>query len=321
MDAASDPHTTQAAAARVRLMTNGHAPEPVLASPAFETVPVAAVAATAARTTRRPRTIQRTDAAPAPAVLADASVAARAAVVDPEPVVAVPELEPEIVPAAAVAASKAPAARRPRTNRRNAAATEAAALADASVAAHAAVVDPEPVVAVPELEPEIVPAAAVAASKAPAARRPRTTRRNAAATEAAALADSAAAAPPAAVDPEPIIVAAPAPLPVAPIAAGPVTAVPAPDATRHVASSAPPVCPFLGFKDDQTTRCDYPDTRNMCHAAAANAGMSRRGPRRLGRGGGRSVAISPDHQSSLCLTTNHQQCERYPKAPAAKGLA
>ena len=31
----------------------------------------------------------------------------------------------------------------------------------------------------------------------------------------------------------------------------------------------PPVCPFLGFRDDPSTRCDYPDPRNRCHATSS----------------------------------------------------
>ena len=91
----------------------------------------------------------------------------------------------------------------------------------------------------------------------------------------------------------------------------------------------PPPCPHAVLmprwdsvaamgKDDLATRCDYPDTRNVCHAAAARAGSSRVSARRLVRGGG-AVAISPDHQVSLCLTATHQQCERYPNAPAVEG--
>ena len=158
----------------------------------------------------------------------------------------------------------------------------------------------------PVLAPEPVPVAAVAVTAARAPRRPRGLRRGGTAP-AVAIADASVAAHAA--------------------AAAPVIIVPAevetePRTRRQAPVSAPPVCPYLGFKDDPATRLDYPDDRNVCHAAAASAGAARPSPRRLGRGGGsgnRSVAISPDYQVSMCLTAMHQQCERYPNAPAAEG--
>ena len=38
--------------------------------------------------------------------------------------------------------------------------------------------------------------------------------------------------------------------------------------------------------------------------------------RRLVRGvrGGRTLAISAEHQAKLCLTNEHRQCDRYPAA-------
>ena len=109
-------------------------------------------------------------------------------------------------------------------------------------------------------------------------------------------------------------VAPPPPFALAPVAS--TDASPAPPRHRATPSSIPPVCPFIGFKDDSATRCDYPDERNMCHAAAANASPSMPIPWRRG-GAGRSVAIRPDHQSAICLTANHQQCARYPHAPGS----
>ena len=118
---------------------------------------------------------------------------------------------------------------------------------------------------------------------------------------------------------EPLLPDAVAPAVVAPAAVAPGVAAPARPARRLPAqSTVPSVCPFIGFKDDPATRCDYPDARNVCHAAAANAGSSTPMPWRLGRGGrGRSVAIMPDHQSAVCLTAGHRQCGRYPQQPKA----
>ena len=159
----------------------------------------------------------------------------------------------------------------------------------------------------PVLDPEPVPAAAVAATAARATRRPRRPRRGDAAP-AVAVADASVAAHAAAA---------------APVSFAAADVETAPPTVRQVPVSAPPVCPYLGFKDDPATRLDYPDDRNVCHAAAVS-GASRPSRRRLVRGGangGRSVAISTDHQVSLCLTAMHQQCERYPNAAAAEGSA
>jgi hypothetical protein len=156
----------------------------------------------------------------------------------------------------------------------------------------------------PVLAPEPVPAAAVAAKAARATKRPRSARRGGA-TPATAIADASVAAHTAGA--APVLIAA-------------ADVETAPRTRRQAPASAPPVCPYLGFKDDPATRCDYPDTRNVCHAAAASAASSRLSARRLVRGGG-AMPISPDHQVSLCLTTTHQQCERYPDAAAAEGSA
>jgi len=82
-------------------------------------------------------------------------------------------------------------------------------------------------------------------------------------------------------------------------------------------SIAPSVCPYLGFKADPTTRCSFPDDRNVCHAAAANGGSSVPTPRgivRSVRGHGRTVPISAEHQANVCLTTEHPKCDRFPAA-------
>ena len=100
---------------------------------------------------------------------------------------------------------------------------------------------------------------------------------------------------------------APEPVQASVIAAGPVG--------RQV-----PVCPFLGFRDDASTRCDFPDPRNLCHSTPT------RGPRWFashrrsiaGRPGAtRPKTISAQHQRSTCLSPTHEQCERYPAIPVA----
>ena len=95
---------------------------------------------------------------------------------------------------------------------------------------------------------------------------------------------------------------------------GPVLA----EATQEVRAGVP-VCPFLGFKNDPSTRCDFADPRNFCHAAAERGGASSASPRRFipGKAGGtRSQEIGASHQISLCLTTAHERCERYPALQA-----
>lgn len=98
----------------------------------------------------------------------------------------------------------------------------------------------------------------------------------------------------------------------------PDAAVPVPELAAGAATSTPsaaPVCPFLGFKEDPATRCSYPDPRNVCHARSERGGVPFPLPRRLisGTGGGtRSQVISPEDQATLCLTSEHEQCARYP---------
>jgi hypothetical protein len=80
-------------------------------------------------------------------------------------------------------------------------------------------------------------------------------------------------------------------------------------------AAAVPVCPFLGFRNDPSTRCDFADPRNSCHATSARGGASLASPRRFipGKAGStRSQEIGASHQTSLCLTTAHEQCARYP---------
>ena len=75
------------------------------------------------------------------------------------------------------------------------------------------------------------------------------------------------------------------------------------------------VCPFLGFRDDPSTRCDYPSARNVCHATWERGAATLTSPRRVvsgNAGGERSRPIGAEHQRSLCLTAAHEQCARYP---------
>jgi hypothetical protein len=75
-------------------------------------------------------------------------------------------------------------------------------------------------------------------------------------------------------------------------------------------------CPFLGLRGDRLTRCDFPDPLNLCHAAAASgAARSLRWRSHTG-GAGRPVEVSLEHQRTVCLTTAHGQCPRYPVAAA-----
>ena len=116
------------------------------------------------------------------------------------------------------------------------------------------------------------------------------------------------------------IAAAPPPA-VAPVVAPPPPE-PAPQLPQVPPSIAPPVCPYLGFKDDPATQCGYPDSRNFCHAAAANGGSSMPASRRLVRGvrgRGRTLPISDEHQAALCLTNQHGRATgtRPISAPAA----
>ena len=152
-------------------------------------------------------------------------------------------------------------------------------------------------------EPVSVPAAATAASAERATRRPRSTRRSAGASAAAAAADASVYAH-----------AAGATVDVVEVDGSPDH-----DARPSAPSGTPAVCPYLRFKDDPATRCDYPDARNVCHAASASGGATLPTLRRLVRGvRARTLPISPDFQATTCLTADYERCARY---PAAAGLA
>jgi hypothetical protein len=80
-----------------------------------------------------------------------------------------------------------------------------------------------------------------------------------------------------------------------------------------------PACPYLGFRDDPTTRCDFPDPRNLCHAAPDRGETPFAFPRGLITRKGsttRSSPIGPEHQGSTCLAATYEQCARYPAAEA-----
>ena len=167
--------------------------------------------------------------------------------------------------------------------------------------------DPPPAAPMPEHVPEPPMVAAGAAATSRAMKRPRSPRRprtQAGGATAAELSVAAhmTAAPPAAV---------------APVVA-PLPPEPTPQLPQVAPSIAPPVCPYLGFKDDPATQCSYPDSRNFCHAAAAKAGTPNRLVRGV-RGRARTLPISDEHQATLCLTNQHRACDRYPadQLPAA----
>lgn len=94
----------------------------------------------------------------------------------------------------------------------------------------------------------------------------------------------------------------------------------APAAQRSAASSAV-ACPYLGLQGDPATRCSYPDTRHVCHAAASG-GPSLLHPRRLVArvaGDGRTQPVDAETQATLCLTAEHAQCARFPAPRAIAG--
>ncbi len=66
-------------------------------------------------------------------------------------------------------------------------------------------------------------------------------------------------------------------------------------AARPEASASAPVCPFLGLRNDPSTRFDFPDPGNSCRPTGTT----------------RSQPIDLGHQQSRCLTAAHVQCARY----------
>jgi hypothetical protein len=89
---------------------------------------------------------------------------------------------------------------------------------------------------------------------------------------------------------------------------------PQPAAGASHATAAAPVCPYLGFRDDPSTRCDFPDPRNLCHATPGPGGGSFAPPRWSVTGKAdtrRPQPIGAEHQRSSCLSATHEQCSRY----------
>jgi hypothetical protein len=88
-------------------------------------------------------------------------------------------------------------------------------------------------------------------------------------------------------------------------------------AAPHEAVTGAPVCPFLGFRNDPSTRCDFPDPRNLCHAASERGAPSFASPWRFipgNAGSMRPQEIGASHQKSDCLTAVHERCARHPAA-------
>lgn len=95
----------------------------------------------------------------------------------------------------------------------------------------------------------------------------------------------------------------------------PETLVPAPG---HLLSTAlleapagVPVCPFLGWRDDPSTRYDFPDRGNLCHATSERGSTSVASSRPVLTGTRRPQPIDVEHQRFRCLTAAHGQCSRY----------
>ena len=82
-----------------------------------------------------------------------------------------------------------------------------------------------------------------------------------------------------------------------------------------------PVCPFIGWRGDPSTRYDFPESANRCHAASRRSAGSVAFPPRIVAafsGTKRPQPIGLEHQTTCCLTTAHETCARY---RAVKGVA
>jgi hypothetical protein len=90
------------------------------------------------------------------------------------------------------------------------------------------------------------------------------------------------------------------------------------------ASREPLICPHLGSRDDRLTRFDFPFPGNACHVGV-DAGGRRQGGRlqrvvqRLSRRG--PLAVTVDHQASMCLTADHVRCPRYVRRPVRDAMS
>jgi hypothetical protein len=87
--------------------------------------------------------------------------------------------------------------------------------------------------------------------------------------------------------------------------------------TRADASGRPAkvsVCPFLGLRDDPSTRYDFPESTNRCYAASRRSAGSVAFVTRIVAafsGTKRPQPIGAKHQATCCLTTAHETCARY----------
>ena len=99
----------------------------------------------------------------------------------------------------------------------------------------------------------------------------------------------------------------------------PETVVPAPghllSAALLEAPAGVPVCPFLGWRDDPSTRYEFPDPGNLCHATSERGATSVASPRPALTAIARTRRPQPigvEHQRVRCLTATHRQCSIYP---------
>ena len=82
------------------------------------------------------------------------------------------------------------------------------------------------------------------------------------------------------------------------------------------------VCPFLGLREDPSTRYDFPESANRCHAASRrSAGSPALLPRIVAAISGtrRPQPIGMEHQTTCCLTAAHETCARYRAVKRAAG--
>jgi len=184
----------------------------------------------------------------------------------------------------------------------------------APVAVSPAVPVAAPVPVAPVVPREAVPVAVAApvASPVPVAATPVASPVPVAATPVASPAPVTPAAPAVA----PVSVAPPVPMAAAPVASPVPVASPAP---RQAVESVS-VCPFLGFRDDPSTRYEFPDAANLCHAASERGSAPPASSRRFGIGKASTVRSQPidlEHQKTRCLSAMHEQCSRYPAVKAS----
>ena len=88
----------------------------------------------------------------------------------------------------------------------------------------------------------------------------------------------------------------------------------APEALRALPDGLT-ICPFLGLRQDPSTRYDFPDPRSFCHSPAGHETGSMAPLRRFVAGvtgANQAAPISMEHQRSSCLTAMHVQCARFP---------